>query len=120
MGVALGASRLEGVVLTWKGKDAPTLGHPREGFVQGQDAPGVEHSLGEGKTGFYFLEADSEVWEAWSEWWSRTVSGHVEKARTKPQASLGGCVRLHSLSSILMVLLGCGELQGQHWIAAAM
>ena len=82
---------LEGVVLTWKGRDAPALGHPGtgcprtgEGVVQGQDAPGVDHSLGEGKTGFYFLEADSEVWEAWSEWWSRTVSGHVEKARTKP------------------------------------
>ena len=36
------------------------------------------------KTGFYFLEADSEVWEAWSEWLSRIVSGHVEKARPKP------------------------------------
>lgn len=98
-------------MLTLKGRDAPTLCHPREGFVQGQDTPGVDHSLGEGKTGLYFLEAYSEVWDAWNEWLSRIVSGLWERPGPSPKPVSEGVPR-HSLSSTLMVLLGCGELQG--------
>lgn len=54
MGVAPGASMLEGVVPTWKGRDAPALGHPREGVVQGQDAPEWTIAWGRGKQGSIF------------------------------------------------------------------
>lgn len=90
MGLSFGASGLShipvgGMGLALKGRDAPTLSHPREGLIQGQDALVVDLRLGGGENMVLFSGGQIlRYGEAWSGSLHRTVSGHMEKARTKP------------------------------------
>ena len=59
MGLSFGDSGLShipvgGVGLALKGRDAPTLSHPREGLIQGQDALVVDLRLGGGENTVLF------------------------------------------------------------------